>query len=240
MVLWELISAEVASTAAARWMAKLISEAVGSRGVCTLALSGGRTPQHMLRTLATMTVPWHALHVFQVDERFAPRGDFARNLTALERLLLRKVAIPAHQVHAMPVDLPSLRQAVTEYSKTLRATAGEPPVLDIVHLGLGPDGHTASLFPDDTLLGESVRDVAVSRAYAGHRRLTLTLPCLARARNRVWLVTGAGKSAALANLLEQDERFPASRLVDLTGTFFVDRDAASQLPDHLHPKPATE
>lgn len=223
--------AESASRAAADWIGERVHRAVDSRGLCTLALSGGKTPRRMLRALAAKDLPWNVLHVFQVDERVAPPEDASRNFTHLNRLLLQQVGIPARQVHAMPVELPDLHRAARRYASELAATAGRPPILDIVHLGLGADGHTASLVPGDPVLKETVRDVAETKEYAGRQRLTLTFPCLARSRNRVWLVTGASKSVALAQWLQEDAFLPVSQLTEHGGGIFADRAAAAGLPD---------
>ena len=117
-----------------------------------MAVSGGRTPWEMLRALAGEEVPWKAVHVFQVDERVAPAGDPDRNLTHLRESLLEHAPLPAEQIHAMPVEEPDLEGAAARYAQTLRQIAGSPPVLDLAHLGLGPDGHTASLVPGDPVL----------------------------------------------------------------------------------------
>lgn len=220
--------AQAATVAAATWIAHLITVAVEARGVCTLALSGGSTPANMLQELSLLALPWCSVHVFQVDERAAPYGDPSRNLTQLQSLFLHKVCIPSDHIHAMPVEMHDLRRAATDYTTTLEAIAGRPPVLDIAHLGLGADGHTASLVPDDAVIRITDLEVAPTEIYAGHRRLTLTIPCLARARSLIWLITGQRKAAALASLIRCDSPLmPASRLPLITSTFFVDRGAAA-------------
>jgi len=155
---------------------------IAARGRYALAISGGHTPWIMLRALANEDVPWAGVHIFQVDERVAPEGDPDRNLTHLRESLLQHAPMPPEQVHAMPVELPDLEYAAAQYSRALQAIAGSPPVLDLVHLGLGPDGHTASLVPGDPVLKITDVDVGVTGVYQGRRRITLTYPPLNRAR----------------------------------------------------------
>jgi len=166
----------------------------------------------MLRALADEEVPWSDVHVFQVDERIAPAGDPERNLTHLGASLLDRAALPPRQIYAMPVEEADLDAAASSYARTLERVAGALPVLDLVHLGLGPDGHTASLVPGDPVLEVTDRDVAVTGVYMGRRRMTLTYPILNRARRILWLVTGADKLAMLPRLLDSDASIPAGRV----------------------------
>ena len=174
--------------------------AVKTRGSFIVAVSGGHTPWQMLRALADEEVPWEDVHVVQVDERVAPEGDPDRNLTHLYESLLEHAPLRREQIYAMPVELPDLETAAKRYAETLQEIAGSPPVLDLVHLGLGPDGHTASLVPADPVLNVTDSDVALTGVYQGRRRMTLTYPMLNRARSVLWLVTGKDKVAALARL----------------------------------------
>src|SRR5262249_32461195 len=157
--------------AVARRAAALIAEdaraAVAARGRFVMAVSGGHTPWVMLRDLAGEDVPWKNVHVMQIDERVAPAGDPDPNLTHLRESLLSRAPLPPDQIHAMPVESPDLEAACAAYARTLESVSGEPPVLDIAHLGLGPDGHTASLVPGDPVLGVNDRDVALTGVYMG-------------------------------------------------------------------------
>ena len=168
----------------------------------SLALSGGRTPWPVFRSLAETKLDWARVDVFQVDERVAPEGDPARNLTGLREALLDRVPVT---VHPMPVNEPDLEAAAERYAASL------PPVLDIVHLGLGVDGHTASLVPDDPVLGTD-RTVAMTQVYQGRARMTLTFPALERAARIVWIVAGADKAPMLTRLRAADPSIPAGRV----------------------------
>jgi 6-phosphogluconolactonase len=206
-----LDSPEAVARRAAGLIAGAARRAVAERGRFLLATSGGTTPWRMLRLLADEEVPWGGVHLFQVDERVAPDGHPDRNLTHLRASLLAHLAMPLAGVHPMPVDDPDLEAAAAGYARTLRAVAGELPVLDLVHLGLGADGHTASLLPGDAGL-DALADVAATASYQGRRRLTLTFAAIDRARSILWVVTGAGKAAALGGLRRGDVTFPAGRV----------------------------
>jgi 6-phosphogluconolactonase len=218
-----------ADAVAARGAAVIAADAraaVAARGRFTLAVSGGRTPWVMLRLLAREDVPWVNVHLFQVDERVAPADDADRNLTHLRESLLDRVPLPPEQVHAMPVEFPDLRIATAHYAATLAASAGAPPVLDLVHLGLGPDGHTASLVPNDPVLDVAGDDVAVTGVYQGRLRMTLTYPTLDRARRVLWVATGGAKAAMLARLRQRDPGIPAGRVRQDVALVLADRAAA--------------
>jgi 6-phosphogluconolactonase len=194
-----------ASRRAAEIVAAAGREAVAERGEFSLALSGGKTPWGMVGLLGDMEgMPWERTRVFQVDERIAPPGDDARNLTHMVQMLSL-----AHQgtLRPMPVTSRDLDAAAAEYE------AGLPERLDLVHLGLGPDGHTASLVPDDPVLEVSDRRVALTAGeYQGHRRMTLTYPALSAARKILWLALGEKANDPVAKLLAGDRSIPAGRV----------------------------
>jgi 6-phosphogluconolactonase len=218
-----------ADAVARRGAAIIAAEAragVAARGRFVVAVSGGHTPWAMLRALADEDVPWPSVHVFQIDERIAPAGDPDRNLTQLEECLLSRAPLPAGQLHAMPVGTSDPESAAADYARTLEKIAGSPPVLDLVHLGLGPDGHTASLVPGDPVLEVSETDVALTGLYKGRRRMTLTYPVLNRALRVLWLVTGSEKAVMLARLRGGDPAIPAGRVRRDDALVLADRAAA--------------
>lgn len=220
-----LADPEAVARRAAAVIAEAARDAVAARGCFVMAVSGGRTPWLMLRELARLKLPWKDVHVVQVDERIAPAGDPQRNLTKL-RECLAPAPLPASQLHAMPVESADPEAAAADYARRLEGLAGAPPVLDLVHLGLGGDGHTASLVPGDPVLDVTGADVAVTaRPYQGTRRMTLTYPALARARRILWLVTGAGKAKMLARLRAGDPSIPAGRVARERALVVCDRDA---------------
>ncbi|MGA7485482.1 MAG: 6-phosphogluconolactonase [Xanthobacteraceae bacterium] len=203
--------------------------AVAARGRFTMALSGGRTPWLMLRALADEQVPWEDVRVAQVDERLAPAGDPDRNLTHLRESLLEHAPLRPDHIYPMPVELADVDQAARQYALTLQEVAGAPPVLDLVHLGLGPDGHTASLVPGDPVLEVSHADVAATGVYQGRRRMTLTYPMLDRSRRVLWLVTGSEKAEMLARLRDGDRSIPAGRVRQDQALLLADRAGAEHL-----------
>lgn len=220
------------ATAVAQRAAELIAAAawaaVAARGRFVLAVSGGRTPWVMLRALADQDVPWVGVHVVQVDERVAPAGHADRNLTRLLDSLVGRSPLRPNQIHAMPVELPNLEDAAARYAATLREIAGAPPVLDLVHLGLGADGHTASLVPGDPVLAVDAADVALTGPYQGRRRMTLTYPVIDRARHILWVVTGGEKAGMLVRLRAADPSIPAGRVSQDRATVLADRAAAAE------------
>jgi 6-phosphogluconolactonase len=167
-------------------------------------------------------------HIVQVDERVAPAGDPDRNLTHLRESLLTHVQrLREDQVHPMPVEAAELDEAAAQYARTLAELAGSPPVLDLIHLGLGPDGHTASLVPGDPVLDVTGRDVALTRLYNGRQRMTLTYPVIDRAQRVLWLVTGEDKASPLSRLLAGDPSIPAGRVSQQQAIVVADRSAAA-------------
>jgi 6-phosphogluconolactonase len=197
---------------AAQLVAEAAREAVAERGRFVFAVSGGRTPEAMLRALAAEDVPWSGVRIVQVDERVAPAGHADRNFTLLSASLLERVPLEADQVYPMGVEAPDLDRGAREYERLLVGLAGSPPELDLVHLGLGSDGHTASLFPGDPALACEDADVTLSGIHAERRRMTLTLPCLNRARRVLWVVTGEEKAGVLRRLESGDTSIPAGRV----------------------------
>jgi 6-phosphogluconolactonase len=213
-----------AERAAAEFIAARLVRAIGERGHATFAISGGRSPWGMLNQLARQDVPWDKVHVFQVDERFVPLDDEARNWARFgETELAQRIA--AQNRHPMPVEREPEAAAI-EYAGEIMMNTGAPAILDVVQLGLGKDGHTASLFAGDPLLTERDRDVAVSQPYQGNRRLTLTLPAMNRARFVVWFVVGADRKNAATRLFNDDPAIPASLIQRDNATCFTDADAA--------------
>ena len=221
-----LADADAVARAAAAFTAGEARAAVGARGRFVMAVSGGHTPWKMLRALADERLPWGQVHVVQVDERVAPAGHPDRNLTHLFDSLVAHCPLPPEQVHAMPVESTDLESASRGYAATLHQIAGTPAVLDLAHLGLGPDGHTASLVPGDAVLDVADSDVALAGPYQGRRRMTLTYPMLNRARSIVWLVTGSEKADMLARLWAADRSIPAGRIEQHRALLLADRDAA--------------
>jgi len=202
-------------------------QTVADRGQFVFAVSGGKTPWLMLRALAGEDVPWNKVHLMQVDERIAPAGHADRNLTHLRDSLLARVALSPERVHAMPVDSRNHETAAKAYARVLAEISGSPPVLDLVHLGLGPDGHTASLVPGDPVLDVTDSDVALTGAYQGRRRMTLTYPIINRCRRILWLVTGKDKAEPLDRLLEGDPAIPAGRIRQSHSLVLADREAVT-------------
>jgi 6-phosphogluconolactonase len=204
---------------AAGFVAERARVAAREHGRFTFAVSGGSTPWAMFAELRNEDVPWGRIEIFQVDERVAPRGDPDRNLTHLEASLPEdRSGGPA--IHAMPVEDDDLEAAAARYAAEL------PDLFDLVHLGLGPDGHTASLVPDDPALDVTDRSVALTKEYNGRPRMTLTYPVLSRADQVMWLIAGMDKVDALKKLLAGDRSIPGSRVAAARQIVFADRAAA--------------
>jgi len=216
-----LPSAEEASRYAAEAVAAAGQKAVEERGEFELALSGGKTPWVMIGLLGEMNeMPWEEAHIFQVDERVAPPGDEARNLTHLVQMLSLD-----HQaaLRPMPVTSRDLELSAAEYEVHV------PEQLDLVHLGLGPDGHTASLVPGDSVLEvDELRVAMTGGLYEGHRRMTLTYPALSAARQILWLVLGEKAREPLAKLLAGDTSIPAGRVENGNMLLVADEAAAGR------------
>jgi 6-phosphogluconolactonase len=214
------------AAAAARFVADRARAAVADHGRFRFAVSGGKTPWVMFAELARLDLPWASVEIYQADERVAPDEDPDRNMTHLRESL---GSLPA-TVLPMPVTASDLDAAALRYAAEL------PDRFDVVHLGLGPDGHTASLVPGDPVLKVTDRLVAVTLPYQGHRRMTLTYPALARADEILWLVSGADKHDALTKLLAGDPSIPAARVAAAKSVVFADSAAvlgsAHDQPSH--------
>ena len=217
----------------------LSNDAFGGQGIFTAALSGGNTPRDFYVALAGLTDEgmWRKAHVFMVDERYVPPTDSDSNYGMLSRLLLDKVPIPAGNRHPVPVQEKTLEKTAENYEAAIRTFfrlgKQEFPQFDLIMLGLGEDGHTASLFPSQDALKEREHLVyPVRKAPKAHARVTLTLPVINHARNVVFLVTGREKAAAAKGVLEErDPALPAFMIRPETGnlSFLLDRAAASLL-----------
>jgi 6-phosphogluconolactonase len=222
-----LADADAVARQGAAFIAAQARSAVAARGSFVVAVSGGHTPWQMLRVLAAENLPWQSVHVVQVDERVAPPGHPDRNLTHLRESLAR-APLPPEQLHAMPVEEGDLEAAARRYATILQGIAGSPPMLDLAHLGLGPDGHTASLVPRDPVLDVTDADVALTGVYQGRRRMTLTFPMLNRARQIMWLATGSEKVGMLARLRAADPSIPAGRIRQDQAVLLADSAAAGK------------
>ena len=222
-----LADADAVAAEAARLIAAEARTVVAARGRFIVAVSGGRTPWAMLRALADEDVPWSGVHMVQVDERIAPAGHADRSLTHL-RESLGAAPLAEDHLHAMPVEQADIEVGARTYARTLGQLAGTPPVIDLVHLGLGADGHTASLVPGDPGLDVADNDVAITGVYMGRQRMTLTFPVLNRARRILWLVTGADKAEMLSRLRAADHSIPAGRVSQERALILADRDAAGE------------
>ncbi len=212
---------------AAAFIAEAARAAVKERGRFVFAASGGRTPWVMLRALADEDVPWQEVEIVQVDERVAPEGHPDRNLTHL-RESLAHAPPESGRIHPMPVEAPDLDAAAREYAETLEQLIAPSGQVDLVHLGLGPDGHTASLIPGAPELEIRDKTVAATGFYQGRRRMTLTFPVFDNARWVLWVVTGADKREMLRRLREGDTTIPAGRVAPDAAVAMADRAAAGQ------------
>jgi len=202
----------------ASYVAEQARAAVADHDRFTFAVSGGRTPWAMFARMAEKDMLWDSTAIYQVDERVAPAGDPDRNLA---HLLTSLPAESGAEIHAMPVEEDDLEAAAAEYAQAL------PEAFDLVHLGLGPDGHTASLVPGDPVLEVTDRGVALTGIYQGRRRMTLTYPTLNAARQVLWLVTGEDKVDALRRLRAGDTSIPGGRVIAASALIVADAAAAS-------------
>lgn len=228
MELVVLPDAEAVAQKAVQIIAELAQEKIRLTGKFLFAVSGGSTPWKVLRQLANTTLPWDAIELFQVDERIAPAGDTQRNLTQIMQNLLDHSALSLKQIHAMPVEQPDLESAAESYAQQLIKLCGNPPKLDLIHLGLGEDGHTASLLPDDPARN-SQELVTITKEYQGLQRMTMTYPVINTAQQRLWIVTGANKQSMLERLYQGDDSIPAGLVERTNAIILADQNAAGNL-----------
>jgi 6-phosphogluconolactonase len=211
MMIEVLPDADAIALRGASWIAGTLTSAAALRPRCVLAVSGGRSPWPMFRRLVMdPSVPWERVHIMQVDERIAPDGDVDRNWS--QAALVFGGVVPDDNLHPMPVGDEDLESACDRYAVLLEKLTGGDG-LCIAHLGLGPDGHTASLFPCDSILDVEDRSVALtSHEHAGRRRMSMTYRALAHAQHLLWQVQGTDKVAMLSSLIAGDEGIPAARV----------------------------
>ncbi len=236
----DVVDDDLWSRRAADVMAAAITAAVERRGRCLMAISGGSSPLDVFDRLAGLDVPWADVTIVQVDERVVPPDSPARNLAAqFERLGdvgARWLPLPVDALLAEDFpDESDLNEVAAEFLQQLTDTAGDPPVFDLVHLGLGSDGHTASLLPGDPAVGELRRYVALTELYGSgesmNRRLTLTRPVLDRSRMILWLISGASKGPMLKRLLDGDMSIPAGLIHPPHSVVVADHSAARAVHD---------
>lgn len=225
----EIVAEDRLGAQAAARVSAVLREAVRRRGRATVAFSGGSGAASLFAALAAAEVPWPAVEVLQVDERVAPQGHPDRNLTVLRTGLLAHVPIPQAQIHPMPVEAADLEAAAERYADQLCALTGPDLSLDLIHLGLGTDGHTASLAPGSPLLTADAPPVAVTPRFRGRRRMTLTLPVLDAAQHALWLVGGAEKAAVVRRLVDGDRALPAANVTPTQARLLLDTAAAGRL-----------
>lgn len=228
MKLQVLPDAETVAKKAVQIIVEVARERASVRGKFLFAVSGGSTPWKVLRQLADTALPRDAIELFQVDERIAPAGDPQRNLTQIKENLLDHSALNQKQIHAMPVERTDIDSAAESYAQLLQELCGNPPKLDLIHLGLGEDGHTASLLPGDPAQ-KSHAPIAITNEYHGLRRMTMTYPTINAARRRLWIVTGANKRPMLERLYHGDSSIPAGRIERKNAIILADQNAAGRL-----------
>jgi 6-phosphogluconolactonase len=223
-----LPDAEAVAQKATQIIAELARERIRLTGKFLFAASGGSTPWKVLRQLADKSLPWEGIELFQVDERIAPAGDLQRNLTRIKENLLEHSPLIEKQIHAMPVEQTDLESAAETYAQQLHKLCGNPVKLDLIHLGLGEDGHTASLLPGDPARN-SQRPITVTNEYQGLRRMTMTYPVINAAQHRLWIVTGSNKQPMLERLYHGDESIPAGLVERNNAIILADQSAAGTL-----------
>ena len=216
---------EALAQRAAEFVVEAAARAIGERGQFTFAISGGSTPRRMLEVLAERDdIEWNRVYLFQVDERIAPDGEPDRNATMLSETLLSDEMLGASElggVFLMPVTDDDLEAAASAYAETMDRVTGSPIVFDLIQLGLGDDGHTASLIPGDPILELTDRAVGLSDTYRGRRRMSMTWPVLDRAKELLWVVAGESKRVALESYLDNDPSIPATLPTQARATVLV-------------------
>ena len=218
-------SADQVAFEAAKYLEQRIKETLHVEKKFSMAISGGRTPWEMLKVLSQAELPWTRVNFFQVDERVAPDGHADRNLTQLYQSIAGSTMATTLQIFPMPVTAANLDSASQEYAESIH-TITEGKGLDLIHLGMGSDGHTASLVPSDGVLTINDREVACTEhAYQGRKRMTLTYPLLNSAKHILWIVTGAEKREMVQRLLQQDASIPAGLVSQKNALLMVDNDA---------------
>lgn len=225
-----LVDGEALAQRAVELVVAAAEQAIEERGAFIWAVSGGSTPRRMLELLSERTdLDWSRSHLFQVDERVAPDGSDDRNASMLHSALLTESFLANNSpagIHLMPVTAPDLETAAAEYATLIDSLAGSPVVFDLIQLGMGSDGHTASLIPDDPILGVEDVDVAMSQPYQGRVRMSFTWPILDRAKQLLWVVGGESKREAVRLLLDNDPSIPATLPTQARATVLLDSDAA--------------
>lgn len=222
-------SADEVAKEAALFIADRIRENIARKGFFTMAISGGRTPWEMIKALAKENLPWEKVFLFQVDERVAPDAHADRNLTQLFKSIEGSPLVLRLNIFHMHVTAEDLDLACEEYAEQIQRIT-ENGKLDLVHLGLGTDGHTASLVPDDSVLNISDKNVATTHSsYQGRQRMTLTFPLINQAEKILWVVTGSEKAEMLRRLLNQDPSIPAGRIAQNHAVVFTEESASVQI-----------
>ncbi|MEX2549700.1 MAG: 6-phosphogluconolactonase [Nitriliruptoraceae bacterium] len=225
----EIVAEDRLGAQAAARVSVVLREAVRRRGRATVAFSGGSGAASLFAGLADAEVPWPSVDILQVDERVAPPDHPDRNLSGLRAGLLAHVPVPQAHIHPMPVEDPDLEAAAERYAELLRAVTDPDLRLDLVHLGIGTDGHTASLAPGSPLLNADAPPVAMTPLLHGRRRMTLTLPILNAARDALWLVGGAEKATVVRRVVDGDRALPAANVTLRQARLLLDTAAASRL-----------
>ena len=221
-----LVDSEALAARAVEVVVAASARAIEARGVFVWAVSGGSTPRRMLELLSERTdLDWSQTHLFQVDERIAPDGSSDRNATMLDTALLIDTFLDNNSpagIHLMPVTAEDVDAAAGDYAALMDALAGSPVVFDLVQLGMGSDGHTASLIPDDPILAIDHVDVATTGEYQGRRRMSFTWPVLDRAKELLWVIGGESKQAAVQQFLDNDPAIPATLPTQARATVLLD------------------